>query len=172
MKMEKPKIYLETTMFSFYYEERTAPPYLELKAEVCRIFDLIKAGEYEPYTSPYAMDEIENEKNEERRNKMKGLISEYGITVLPATPDTRRLAELYVREGAVSPAWATDAAHIAVTTLNGLDFIISLNFTHIARPWTIEKVRIVNGRENYKGIGIYKPEEVLEIYEDNARLHE
>jgi hypothetical protein len=32
-----PKIYLETTMFSFYYEERTAPPYLELKAEVHRI---------------------------------------------------------------------------------------------------------------------------------------
>jgi hypothetical protein len=30
--MEVPKIYLETTMFSFYYEERTAPPYLELKA--------------------------------------------------------------------------------------------------------------------------------------------
>jgi hypothetical protein len=44
--MDKPKIYLETTMFSFYYEERTAPPYLELKAEVRRIFDLIKAGEY------------------------------------------------------------------------------------------------------------------------------
>ena len=49
--MTIPKIYLETTMFSFYYEKRTVPPYLELKAEVHRIFELIKAGEYEPYTS-------------------------------------------------------------------------------------------------------------------------
>jgi hypothetical protein len=40
---------------------------------------------------------------------------------------------------------------------------VSLNFTHIARPWTIDRVRRVNGRENYKGIGIYKPEEVLEL---------
>ncbi|MDR0586300.1 MAG: hypothetical protein LBG26_03580 [Treponema sp.] len=60
-----PKIYLETTMFSFYHEERTAPLYLEHKALVRRIFDLIKAGTYEPYTSPYATDEIDNDK--ERR---------------------------------------------------------------------------------------------------------
>jgi hypothetical protein len=170
--MTIPRIYLETTMFSFYHEERTAPLYLEHKALVRRIFDLIKAGTYEPYTSLYATDEIDNEKNKEKRGKMKGLISEYRITVLPATPDARRLAELYVREGAIAPPWTTDAAHIAVTTINGLDFIVSLNFTHIVRPWTIEKVRIVNMREGYNPIGIYKPAEVLEIYEDSTRLPE
>ncbi|MDR0586301.1 MAG: hypothetical protein LBG26_03585, partial [Treponema sp.] len=75
--------------------------------------------------------------------------------MLPATPEARQLAGFYVREGAIAPAWTTDAAHIAVTTINGLDFIVSLNFTHIVRPWTIEKVRIVNVRENYQAIGIY-----------------
>jgi hypothetical protein len=33
-------------------------------------------------------------------------------------------------------------------------------------------VRQVNGREKYKGIGIYRPAEVLEIYEDGTGLHE
>jgi hypothetical protein len=171
-RMEKPKIYLETTMFSFFCEERTAPPYLELKAEVHRIFELIKAGEYEPYTSPYATDEIMREPDAEKREKMKALISDYGITVLPATDEARRLAALYVQEKAIPPAYTTDAAHIAMTAVNGLDFIVSLNFTHIARPWTIEKVRLVNGRENYRGIGIYRPAEVLEIYEDGNGLSE
>jgi hypothetical protein len=166
------KIYLETSMFSFYYEERTAPPYLELKAEVRRIFELIKAGVYEPYTSPYAIKEINDEKNQEKREKMKGLVSEYGVVVLPITEEIERLAGLYVQEGAVSPAWATDAAHIAITTINGLDFIVSLNFTHIVRPWTIEKVRMVNTHENYQGVGIYRPAEVLEIYENSTGLHE
>jgi hypothetical protein len=59
--------------------------------------------------------------------------------------------------------WETDAAHIAITTVNGLDFIVSLNFNHIVRPWTIERVRRVNKREGYQGIGIYKPAEVLEL---------
>ena len=164
--MEKPKIYLETTVFSFCYEKRTAPPYLELRAEVGRIFDLIKAGEYEPYTSLYAVDEIMNDPDTEKRERMKALITDYDIAVLPASDEARWLAALYIQEGAISQIYETDAAHIAITTVNGLDFIVSLNFTHIARPWTIERVRRVNRREGYQGIGIYKPAEVLEIYED------
>jgi hypothetical protein len=168
--MITPRIYLETTMFSFYYEERTAPPYLELKAEVHRIFDLIKAGEYEPYTSPYTLDEIAKETNRRKREQMTALVLDYGVKILDETDEVIRLADLYIREKAVSPAWATDAAHIAMTTVNGLDFIVSLNFTHIARTWTIDHVRRVNRREGYQGIGIYKPAEVLEIYEDDTRL--
>jgi hypothetical protein len=169
--MEKPKIYLETTMFSFYYEKRTVPPYLELKAEVHRIFELIKAGEYEPYTSLYATREIGNEKDQEKRERMAALVSEYGIKVLDETNEADHLAALYVQEKAISPAWETDAAHIAIATISGLDFIVSLNFTHIARPWTIERVRRVNFREGYKPVGIYKPAEVLEIYEDDTGIH-
>jgi Zn ribbon nucleic-acid-binding protein len=172
MRMDKPKIYLETTMFSFYYEKRTAPPYLELKAEVRRIFELIKAGEYEPYTSPYAVDEIMKEPDVEKREKMEALIKEYGVKLLDITDETKRFIALYIQKKAIPPACETDAAHIAMTTVNGLDFIVSLNFTHIARAWTDERVRRVNVREGYQGIGIYKPAEVLEIYEDGTGLHE
>jgi len=170
--MNKLKMYLETTMFSFYYEERTAPLYLEQKSLVRRIFDLIKADVYEPYTSLFTVDEIMNEPDIKKRECMKALISEYNITILPITRETRLLAALYIQERAISPIYTTDAAHIAITTLNGLDFIVSLNFTHIVRPWTIEKVCLVNTRENYQVIGIYTPMEVLEIYEDSTRLPE
>jgi hypothetical protein len=170
--MDKPKIYLETTMFSFYYEKRTAPLYIEHKALVRRIFDLIKAGEFEPYTSPYAVDEIMKEPDMEKRGKMEALIKEYGVKILDITDEAKRFMALYIQEKAIPPAYETDAAHIAMTTVNGLDFIVSLNFTHIARPWTIERVRRANRRENYQGIGIYRPGEVLEIYEDSTGIHE
>jgi len=170
--MDKPKIYLETTMFSFYYEERTAPLYLEQKALVRRIFELIQAGVYDAYTSPYTTREINNEPSQDKRKKMMALVSDYGVVILPITEEIERLAALYVQEKAISPAWTTDAAHIATATFNGLDFIVSLNFAHIVRPWTIERVRLVNMREKYHAIGIYRPSEVLEIYEDNARLPE
>jgi len=168
--MKKPKIYLETTIFSFFYEERIAPPYLEQKALVRRIFELIQAGVYEPYTSLYTTREISNEVNQNKREKMQALVSDYNIEILPITEEIERLASLYVQEKAIAPAWTTDAAHIAAATYNGLDYIISLNFAHIVRPWTIERVRSVNMREKYQAIGIYKPAEVLEIYEDSTRL--
>ncbi|MDR1211807.1 MAG: hypothetical protein LBK40_06205 [Spirochaetaceae bacterium] len=170
--MAVPKIYLETTMFSFYYEERTAPPYRELKTQVRRIFDLIKAGEYEPYTSPHTTREIDDEPNEKKRGKMWGLIPEYAIKILDITDEVKRLANLYIREKTISPLHLTDAAHIAISVVNGLDYIVSLNFSHIVRAWTIEHVRQVNAREDYKGIGIYRPMEVLEIYENDSGLHE
>jgi hypothetical protein len=159
-------------MFSFYHEERTAPPYPELKAQVHRIFDLIKAGEYEAYTSSLVTDEIANEPNPEKREKMAVLFAEYGIKFLDVTNEVKRLAALYIQEGAISASYETDAAHIAITAVNGLDFIVSLNFTHIVRPWTIEHVRRVNARELYKGMGIYKPQEVLDSYEDDSGIFE
>jgi hypothetical protein len=170
--MDKPKIYLETTIFSFYCDERQYGEYPMYKAQVRKLFDLIKAGEYDPYSSPFTFREIAREPDPVKREKMTALAVEYGITVLDESDEVNRIAGLYVQEGAISPAWETDAIHIAMTTVNGLDFIVSLNFTHIARTWTIEHVRRVNMREGYQGIGIYSPMEVLELYEDDTGIHE
>ncbi|MFP3041753.1 hypothetical protein LQZ19_08010 [Treponema primitia] len=91
--METAKIYLETTMFSFYYAP-DMPGYSELKAQVRQIFDQIKAGKYEAYTSIYAVQEIEAETNSEKRENMKRLVIDYGIIVLPENEDAKRLAAL------------------------------------------------------------------------------
>ncbi|GHU73978.1 hypothetical protein FACS189450_14470 [Spirochaetia bacterium] len=161
--MEAARIYLETTMFSFYYETRQEPHYQEYKAQVRQVFDLIKAGKFEPYTSIYATGEIDDEPDPEKREQMAALVSDYGIKFLEDTPEVKRLAALYIKEEAVTLASETDAAHIAITAVNGLDFIVSLNFGHIVRAWTVERVRRVNIRENYKAIGIYRPSEGLEL---------
>ena len=170
--MDKPKIYLETTVFNFYHENRRHGDYPKYRAQVRKLFDLIKAGEYEPFTSPVTFREIIREADPVKREKMGDLVVDYGITVLGESDEVKRIAALYIREKALGPACETDAMHIAMTTVNRLDFIVSLNFSHIARPWTIEKVRQVNMREGYNPIGIYRPAEVLERYEDSAGLPE
>jgi hypothetical protein len=156
------KIYLETTMFNFYYAPDN-PGYRVLKGQVLQIFDLIKAREYEPYTSVYVVEELDITEGDEKREQMKGLILNYGVTLLDKSDEAERLAALYVEAGAVPAGYPVDAAHIAITAVNGLDFIVSLNFEHIARPWTVERVRLVNIQEGYNPIGIYKPVEVLEL---------
>ena len=150
-------------MFSFYYGLETTPEYKQYKIDTRKVFDLIKTGKYNSFTSQFTADELADEPNEEKRKKMLSLISEYQVKILASTEEVLRLAGLYIQEEVVSPAWETDAAHIAITAINGLDFIVSLNFAHIVRPWTIERVRRVNFREGYKPIGIYKPSEVLEL---------
>jgi hypothetical protein len=158
----KQKIYLETTMFNFPFVP-DKPGYAELKADTKNVFSLIKESRYEPYTSVYALEELKDTEQAERRKNMLNLIDEYEITVLPADDRAEQLAALYIAEGAVPPGYPEDATHIAMTTLYELDFIVSLNFEHIARAWTLHKVDMVNIREGLKRIGIYRPAEAIKL---------
>ena len=163
--MNIPCIYLETTMFNFPFVP-DKPGYSELKAQTLKVFELIKAGKFLPYTSLIALQELQDTDTRERRENMLALIREYNITILTPNDDARNLAELYVNEGAVPPGYPMDALHIALTTVNKLEYIVSLNFEHIARAWTVERVSRVNAREGYKSIGIYRSEEALKKHED------
>ena len=159
------RVYLETTMFNFPFVP-DKPGYTELKAQTLRVFELIKTGKFKPYTSLIALQELHDTDVKERRENMLRLIQEHDIAILSPDETSYRLAGLYVDEGAVPPGYPIDALHIALTAVNGLDFIVSLNFEHIARAWTIERVSRVNRRERIKEIDIYMPEEVLRIYEN------
>jgi hypothetical protein len=155
--MDKPKIYLETTIFNFPFAD-DAP---ELKADTIKLFEEIKAGKYEPYTSIYALDELENTLQIDKLKKMRGLIDEYSITLIHGSREAERLATLYLAEGVINKKFMIDALHIAITTISGLDFIVSLNFRHIVKQKTILETAIINEREGYKQIGIYEPSEVI-----------
>ncbi|MCC8165472.1 MAG: hypothetical protein LIQ31_04840 [Planctomycetes bacterium] len=96
---------------------------------------------------------------------MLGLIGEYGMTVIPVTPEAVSLAELYVLEGVIPRKYRTDGLHIASATVQDLDFIVSFNFKHIVKRKTITMTEGINLREGYKRIGIYSPTEVIENVE-------
>jgi hypothetical protein len=159
--MAVPRVYLETTMFNILYEP-DLPQYVQNKADSRRFFDLVKAGRFEPYTSIYVIRELEDNPNQENREKMLQMVNEYNIKVIPGSDRAEQLMAVYLANKVVSQAWPSDALHIAMTTVNGLDCIVSLNFTHIVREWTIQKVKMINAQEKYRQIGIYRPSEVLE----------
>jgi hypothetical protein len=146
-------------MFNFPFADDSP----QLKTEALKVFDLIKAGKYEPYTSPYAYRELEATSDEHHRFRMLKLIPDYKVKLIDETPEVERLAALYLAGDAVPVGFHTDALHIAITAVYGLDFIVSLNFQHIVREKTIRITAEINAREGYKPIGIYKPSEVLSL---------
>ncbi|MDR3247960.1 MAG: hypothetical protein LBT39_04165 [Treponema sp.] len=160
--MALARIYLETTMFNFPFVD-DAPQY---RADTLQLFDEIKAGKFEPYTSEYVVRELNNTKEGKRKNDMIQLLADCGAVILQQGEEIERLASIYVAEGIIPAAYETDALHIAAATVNRLDFIVSLNFQHIVKQKTIEKTEIINYRIGYKKIGIYIPAEVIN-YDEN-----
>jgi predicted nucleic acid-binding protein len=152
------KIYLETTMFNFPFAD-DAPGYT---ADTRRLFDEIKAGKFEPYTSWYVTEELDKTKNECRRKQMSQLVDDCGAYVLDATEEIERLAAIYIAEGVIPATHGADALHIATAAVNRLDAIISLNFNHIVKAKTIEMTETINYRMGYRKVSIYSPAEVID----------
>jgi predicted nucleic acid-binding protein len=158
--MRVPKIYLETSVFNFYFAD-DAP---DKRDDTLRLFEEIRQGKYEPYTSVFVVEEL-RAAPEPKRSQMLDIIRQYGIIALPGESESRRMAGLYVAEGIIPGKYLTDALHIAATTVNDLDFIVSYNFQHIVKLKTVTMTESVNLRENYRKIGIYSPTEVIEYVE-------
>ena len=158
--MPTPKMYIETTVFNYYFDiER------EAHADTVKLFEEIKAGKYDPYTSEYVTNELAKAPIEKQKSMLK-LIDEYSVTLIKASSDADRLANVYVQEKIVPMKYITDALHIAAASVRSLDFIVSLNFRHIVKRKTILMTEVVNVREGYKRVGIFSPMEVVEHGED------
>jgi len=152
--MRKPKIYLETTAFNHYFDVER-----EAHAATVQLFKDIAAGKYEAYTSIYVTEEI-NKAEEPKRSKMLGLIQEYNIIVLPADYEADRIADIYVNDGVIPVKYRYDGLHIAIATINDLEYVFSSNYQHINRIRTKTMTGLINVREGYKPITIASPLEV------------
>ena len=153
--IEKLRLYLETTVFNYYFDE-DRPGH----EDVLRLFEAIKAGKYEAYTSKYVVQELENAK-EPKRSKMLSLIEKYKLETLTSKPEAEILGEIYIEKGIIPASHLFDSVHVAMASVYELDCIISYNFHHINRDKTRILATIVNNEEGYGGINIATAEEVL-----------
>jgi len=159
--MRIPSIYIETTIFNFPFVD-DSPQY---KADTLRLFEEIKAGKFRPFTSEYVIKELESTKDADKLAKMKALISDYNITVLPTSAEAEQLADQYVNAGVIPIKHSTDAFHIAAATVAALDCIVSLNFKHIVKHKTMLETEYINIREGFKRVFIHTPAEVIDYEE-------
>ena len=162
--MGTPRVYIETTLFNFYFAQSRGQYYgktVEYCKDTRRFFEVLETGDFEPYTSRYVTEEIEEHGNADQRREMLKLMADCGVTILPADERAERLAAQYVQAGAIPETQMDDALHIAMTAVHGLDFIVSLNFRHIVKGKAIRLTAMVNEAEGYDRIGIYEPGEVL-----------
>ena len=159
-KLAKLRIYLETTMFNHYFDtERDG------HIDTVRMFEAIGRGEYEGYTSRYVLVELEKAA-EPKQSNMMALVEKYGITVLDFQDEANRLAKVYVQNKVIPEKYLLDGAHIAVSSINELDCILTFNFQHINKLKTKRMTELINLNEGYKGVTICTPMEVFDDEEE------
>jgi hypothetical protein len=143
-------------MFNYYFDTDR-----DGHVDTVTLFEAVKAGKYEAYTSGYAVLELEDAA-EPKRGKMLALIEEYHLTMLDINDEADRLAEIYITQKILPPRYRSDSAHIAIASIYGLDCVLSYNFKHINRLKTKIHTALINKAEGYHGVMICRAKEVLD----------
>jgi predicted nucleic acid-binding protein len=157
-KLKKMKIYLDTSVISFYFAE-DAP---EKMAITRKFFEqvLIK-DEYEISLSGTTVSELSDCTNLELRLKLLTFVKTLPAKVHPLNDVVNQIAKEFVEAGYIPAKYQEDAIHLAFALFLNVDYIVSWNFKHIVRPKTRKAVRIIALKEGFKEIEIITPEEVV-----------
>jgi len=150
--MKKLKIYLDTSVISHL----DAPDTPEKQEDTRKLWTAIQSGEYEVFTSPVVMIELD-ECSEPKHSIMLDRLSEINYTELQANDEVLDLAAQYQKAGILPPKSARDRQHIAYACVYNCDMLVSWNFKHMVNVKTISGVKGVNALAGYKEMPIYTP---------------
>jgi hypothetical protein len=157
----RPLLYLETSIFGFYYDEK---PRNALRREAVRtLLRQVELGLLNATTSPLTSEEL-SATAEPDRTKLLALLQ--GVAALRADEaEVKRLDAAYVRAGVVPQTESLGALHAAYATVGRADIVVSLNLKQLANVWAERRFNAVNLWEGYPLVSIRTPETVLD-YED------
>lgn len=149
------RLYLDTSVPSAFYD--TSKPVRQLITQ--KWFEN-RASSYELYIGTTALKEISRLENMIKKQNIRDLIFDHNIKILELSEEAVKLADEYIRKGAVPKSEPEDAYHIATASVNRLDALASWNFKHIVSMNPIRKIYEINAKLGYPVIGIGS----LELY--------
>jgi predicted nucleic acid-binding protein len=150
----KQRIYVDTSVIGGYYD-------VEFEEATRQLFRRISDGEFEVYFSEVNEAELINAP--EQVKKVKELIPADCFRYVSVSDEAETLAQLYIAEKALGKASENDAYHIALSSVNRIDCLISWNFRHIVNYDKIKMFNAINMRHGYPLIDIRSPLEFLKI---------
>lgn len=84
------------------------------------------------------------------------------VVVLPVTAEAGDLAERLIQANAIPAEAAIDALHVAVAVVNGMEYLVTWNLTHIANAALRMKIDKACRDAGFQAAVICTPEELLQ----------
>jgi predicted nucleic acid-binding protein len=151
-------VYLETTVISYLVSHRSRNLLTAAHQQLTQRWWNERRGQFDCYVSQVVLDEVSAGDPDEARKRLEA-ISDF--QVLEITQEAEFLITQIILSGVISLRAARDAAHIAVATINGIDYLLTWNCAHLANAQIQRRLSIVLGKEGYSIPVICTPEELM-----------
>ena len=156
----KPSVYIETTIVSYL----TAWPSRDIHRLSHEILTRSWWQDYRPafdlFVSDFVLEEAARGDPSAAAERLKVLAD---IPILPVNPDADSLAQRLVTALALPPRARLDAAHVAVSAVYGIRFLLTWNCTHLANGALADKIDQTCADAGFKSPRILTPELLMEL---------
>jgi predicted nucleic acid-binding protein len=142
------KIYVETSIPSYYHEQRTDPEIVVLKNWTQHWWDF-KRENFDIFTSEAVLRELENG---EYPTKADAISLLRDVPILVIEPPITEIVETYIRHRLMPANPAGDALHLALASYYRCDFLLTWNCKHLANANKFAHIQCLNVL-----LGLYNP---------------
>ncbi len=148
---------METSVVSYRASRPSRDLLVAAHQQITREWWDSKLGRYDVFISDIVIQEIEQGDAEAAQDRLT-LVSSFPI--LAVTEGAERLAGLYMREMPLPSKAIRDALHMAIASLNGMNYLVTWNCRHIAQGWSKRRLLELNTEQGIESPVICTPEEL------------
>jgi hypothetical protein len=155
----KPKVYLETTVPSYLTAWPSREVVVAAHQHTTRQWWETRRHDFELFASQFVIDEA-SLGDPEAATRRLGILTE--LLLLEPSNSVYELAEELVKRVPLPVNAVADSLHIAIATVNGMDYLLTWNCAHIANAELRARIETVCRNAGYDPPVICTPEELLE----------
>ncbi|MCL0065682.1 type II toxin-antitoxin system VapC family toxin [Dehalococcoidia bacterium] len=154
----KPKVYVETSVVSYLTGWPSRDLIVAAHQQITREWWQSRTR-FDLYVSQIVIREAAGGDPEAAALRLKVL---EGVQVLQLSSEVRSLAKQLMTEGPLPRKTELDALHIGSAVVNGMDYLLTWNCTHIANAAIRHMIEAVCRSMGYEPPVICTPEELME----------
>ena len=152
------RLYLETTIPSYLTSRPSRNLIIAGHQQVTKEWREKRGDAFQLYISQLVVDEASAGDPVAARERLKVL---RGLPLLDITPEVTELASGILASGKIPRKAATDAAHIAIAAVHGMDFLVTWNCVHIANAANAKALALICRKHAFECPVICTPEELM-----------
>ena len=161
--MDRPRVYVETTLPSYLTAFRSSDPRRALHQQITREWWQVAPQRFEWFISDLVWEEISDGDPSAAKERQDAV---EGIPRLTINDDVLHLAVVYELSLGIPPKAKSDGLHLAIAVAHDMDYFVTWNCAHLMNVDVIRKLRAANLREGRVTPIIITPEAMLETLED------
>lgn len=156
--MAKQKVYIETSVVSYYASRPSRDLVIAARQETTRELWPLLAHRFDRYISMMVLEEMNKGDLTAVHERKKAVID---IPVLDITQESEYLADAIIRDGLIPERFGEDSLHIALASVNGLDYLLTWNFRHLNNALTKTHIERFIEKQGYIPPVVCSPDELL-----------